>query len=49
MAFMHTPVTYGSGVMIVTRVGVYTQVGRIAGMLSATATEETALTSRRTP
>ena len=41
MAFMHTPVTHGSGVMIVTSVGGNTQVGKIAGMLSATAVEET--------
>jgi P-type Ca2+ transporter type 2C len=46
MAFMHTPVTHGSGVMIVTSVGSDTQVGKIAGMLSATATEETPLTKQ---
>jgi P-type Ca2+ transporter type 2C len=46
MAFMHTPVTHGSGVMIVTSVGGQTQVGKIAGMLSATATEETPLTKQ---
>src|SRR3954470_24009102 len=39
MAFMHTPVTHGSGVMIVTATGADTQVGRIAGMLSSTAKE----------
>ena len=44
MAFMHTPVTHGSGVMIVTGTGSDTQVGHIAGMLAATATEETPLT-----
>jgi P-type Ca2+ transporter type 2C len=44
MAFLHTPVTHGSGVMIVTSVGSNTEVGKIAGMLSATATEETPLT-----
>src|SRR5437764_4039615 len=44
MAFMHTPVTHGSGVMIVTATGAETQVGRIAGMLSATAREQTPLT-----
>ncbi|HEY6398601.1 MAG TPA: HAD-IC family P-type ATPase, partial [Solirubrobacteraceae bacterium] len=44
MAFMHTPVTHGSGVMIVTATGGDTQVGRIANMLSATAKEETPLT-----
>jgi Ca2+-transporting ATPase len=44
MAFMHTPVTHGSGVMIVTGTGGDTQVGKIAQMLSATAREETPLT-----
>ena len=44
MAFMHTPVTHGSGVVIVTETGSGTQVGKIAHMLSATATEETPLT-----
>ena len=44
MAFMHTPVTHGSGVMIVTKTGADTQVGRIAGMLSTTAREQTPLT-----
>ena len=36
MAFMHTPVTHGSGVMIVTATGSDTQVGKIAGMLATT-------------
>ena len=44
MAFMHTPVTHGSGVMIVTATGADTQVGRIAGMLATTAKEQTPLT-----
>ena len=44
MAFMHTPVTHGSGVVIVTGVGSNSQVGKIAHMLSATAVEETPLT-----
>ena len=44
MAFMHTPVTHGSGVMVVTATGADTQVGKIAGMLSTTAREETPLT-----
>jgi len=44
MAFMHTPVTHGSGVMLVTATGADTQVGRIAGMLSTTAREKTPLT-----
>jgi Ca2+-transporting ATPase len=43
MAFMHTPVTHGSGVMIVTATGSGTQVGRIAGMLASTAREQTPL------
>ena len=46
MAFMHTPVTHGSGVMIVTATGSDTQVGKIAHMLSATAKEETPLTKQ---
>ena len=44
MVFMHTPVTHGSAVMIVTGTGSGTQVGKIADMLSATAREETPLT-----
>jgi Ca2+-transporting ATPase len=44
MAFMHTPVTHGSGVMLVTATGSDTQVGRIAGMLTTTAREKTPLT-----
>jgi Ca2+-transporting ATPase len=44
MAFMNTPVTHGSGVMIVTTTGGQTQVGRIAHLLSATPEEETPLT-----
>ena len=44
MAFMHTPVTHGSGLMIVTGTGSDTQVGKIAHMLSATVKEETPLT-----
>ncbi len=43
MAFMHTPVTHGSGVMIVTATGSDTQVGRIAGMLATTKKEQTPL------
>ena len=46
MAFMHTPVTHGSGVVIVTGTGSGTQVGKIAHMLSATAKEETPLTKQ---
>jgi Ca2+-transporting ATPase len=44
MAFMHTPVTHGSGVMIVTATGTETQVGKIAGMLATTPKEQTPLT-----
>jgi Ca2+-transporting ATPase len=46
MAFMHTPVTHGSGVMIVTATGSDTEVGRIAGMLATTAREQTPLTKQ---
>src|SRR6516162_7107397 len=44
MAFMNTPVTHGSGTMIVTGTGVDTELGKISGMLAATATEESPLT-----
>jgi Ca2+-transporting ATPase len=44
MAFMHTPVTHGSGVMIVTATGAETEVGKIARMLATTAKEQTPLT-----
>ena len=43
MAFMNTPVTHGSGVMLVTARGADAQVGKIAGMLSASAKEKTPL------
>ncbi|MGH3194454.1 MAG: cation-translocating P-type ATPase, partial [Streptosporangiaceae bacterium] len=46
MAFMHTPVTHGSGAMFVTATGGRTQVGRIAHMLESTAVEETPLTKQ---
>ena len=46
MAFMHTPVTHGSGVMIVTATGSDTQVGKIAGMLASTTREQTPLTKQ---
>ena len=46
MAFMHTPVTHGSGVVIVTGTGSDTQVGKIAHMLSSTGKEETPLTKQ---
>jgi Ca2+-transporting ATPase len=44
MAFMHTPVTHGSAVMIVTATGTGTQVWKIAGMLASTEREQTPLT-----
>ncbi len=44
IAFMNTPVTHGSGVMIVTARGADAEVGKIAGMLAATAKEQTPLT-----
>src|SRR5437660_9102064 len=44
MAFMHTPVTHGSGVMLVTATGGDTEMGKIAGMLASAANEETPLT-----
>ncbi|MEV8209174.1 HAD-IC family P-type ATPase [Streptomyces sp. NPDC079189] len=39
MAFMNTPVTHGSGELVVTATGVGTEVGKISGMLSATEKE----------
>jgi Ca2+-transporting ATPase len=44
MAFMNTPVTHGRGVMIVTGTGADTELGKISGLLSATAKEESPLT-----
>jgi Ca2+-transporting ATPase len=44
MAFMNTPVTHGSGVMVVTGTGVDTELGKISGMLSATPSEQSPLT-----
>jgi Ca2+-transporting ATPase len=44
MAFMNTPVTHGSGTVIVTATGADTELGKISGMLSATAREESPLT-----
>ena len=46
MAFMHTPVTHGSGVMVVTATGADTEVGKIAGMLATTTREQTPLTKQ---
>ncbi|MEB8337165.1 HAD-IC family P-type ATPase [Streptomyces endophyticus] len=39
MAFMTTPVTHGSGVLLVTATGAATELGRISGMLTATRRE----------
>jgi Ca2+-transporting ATPase len=44
MAFMNSPVTHGSGTMIVTGTGSDTELGKISGMLSATAKEQSPLT-----
>ncbi|MEU0816060.1 cation-translocating P-type ATPase [Streptomyces mirabilis] len=44
MAFMNTPVTHGSGVLVVTATGAGTEVGKISGMLSATEKEVPPLT-----
>jgi Ca2+-transporting ATPase len=44
MAFMNTPVTHGSGTLIVTATGSGTELGKISGMLSATAREQSPLT-----
>ena len=46
MAFMNTPVTHGSGVVIVTGTGADTELGKISGMLAATAREQSPLTKR---
>ncbi len=43
MAFMHCPVTHGSGTVLVTGTGARTEVGRISGMLSTTKKEESPL------
>jgi len=48
MAFMNTPVTHGSGVVIVTATGAGTEVGRISGLLKAEKKEETPLTRQLT-
>ncbi|MGW6913857.1 cation-translocating P-type ATPase [Kitasatospora sp. NPDC054939] len=44
MAFMNTPVTHGSGLLVVTATGADTELGRISGMLSATEKEQSPLT-----
>ncbi|SFL01845.1 cation-translocating P-type ATPase [Geodermatophilus ruber] len=45
MAFMNTPVTHGSGTMIVTGTGADTELGKIAAMLTAKGREKTPLTA----
>ncbi len=44
MAFMNTPVTHGSGIVIITGTGAGTELGKISGMLAATEREESPLT-----
>ncbi|MGW2111027.1 cation-translocating P-type ATPase [Streptomyces sp. NPDC001948] len=44
MAFMNTPITHGSGALVVTATGAATEVGKISGMLSATEKEVPPLT-----
>jgi P-type Ca2+ transporter type 2C len=44
MAFMNSPVTHGSGTVIVTGTGAGTELGKISGMLSAMAREKSPLT-----
>jgi Ca2+-transporting ATPase len=46
MAFMNTPVTHGSGTVIVTGTGVDSELGKISGMLSATTAEASPLTKQ---
>ncbi|MGY1663919.1 cation-translocating P-type ATPase [Geodermatophilus sp. SYSU D00705] len=45
MAFMNTPVTHGSGTVVVTATGADTELGRISAMLSAKARDKTPLTA----
>src|SRR3954464_11161968 len=44
MAFMNTPVTHGSGVVVITATGADTQLGKISALLTATAREKSPLT-----
>jgi P-type Ca2+ transporter type 2C len=44
MVFMNTPVTHGSGLMIVTATAAESEMGKISGMLSATEAEQSPLT-----
>ncbi|MFF6998291.1 cation-translocating P-type ATPase [Streptomyces sp. NPDC008313] len=43
-AFMNTPVTHGSGLLVVTAIGADTELGKISGMLAATEKEVPPLT-----
>ncbi|MFE2584650.1 cation-translocating P-type ATPase [Streptomyces sp. NPDC059378] len=43
-AFMNTPVTHGSGLLVVTAIGADTELGKISGLLSATEKEVPPLT-----
>ncbi|MFB7334773.1 cation-translocating P-type ATPase [Streptomyces adustus] len=43
-AFMNTPVTHGSGLLVVTAIGADTELGKISGLLSATEKEIPPLT-----
>ncbi|MGY1618445.1 cation-translocating P-type ATPase [Geodermatophilus sp. SYSU D00691] len=46
MAFMNTPVTHGSGTLLVTATGAGTELGKISAMLSARGREKTPLTAQ---
>ena len=46
MAFMNTPVTHGSGVMVVTGTGAETAVGNISGMLKSAPNVKTPMTKQ---
>src|SRR4051794_2999555 len=46
MAFMNTPVTHGSGLLVVTGTGGNTELGKISAMLTATAREKSPLTKQ---
>ncbi|MEU2625442.1 HAD-IC family P-type ATPase [Kitasatospora sp. NPDC007106] len=43
MAFMNTPVTHGSGLLVITGTGSGTELGKISGLLSATEKEQSPL------
>ncbi|HEV7189375.1 MAG TPA: HAD-IC family P-type ATPase [Blastococcus sp.] len=46
MAFMNTPVTHGSGVVVITGTGGDTELGKISALLTATAREKSPLTKQ---